>query len=230
MGAGWLCAASGIASNRTRRGRWVVKGRSPEGRDQTVAGLEAVIVVTGEVFREKGFFVEEAPDDRGEQRRKEEQRPIGAEGERDKGEQDQGGGVHGVADEAVGAGGDNFLTGRDFDGGRGEAVLAEDEEDEVEAEGDEEVGRDGEEGRDGGPVKAVVEAGEGEEEDEENVGERLDDFLAAALFGGGAGAEAALDEVGVALEEVGGNQKGRCDVDKGEEPCLPEIERPGGDE
>ncbi len=135
-----------------------------------------------------------------------------------------------MADEAVGAGGDDFLIGRDFDGRRGEAVFAEDEEDEVEAEGDEAVGRDGEEGRDGGPVKAAVESGEGDEQGEEGGGERLDDFLAAAFFGGGAGAEAALDEVWVALEEVGGNQEGRCEVDRREEPRLPEIERPGGDE
>ena len=153
IGAGWLCAANGIARSRTRKGRWVVKGRLPEEWDQAVAGLAAVFVVTMQVFREKGFFVEEAPDDDGVQRRKEKQRPIGAEGERDKGEHDQGGGIHGMANEAIGAGGDDFLIGRDFDGGRGEGVLAEDEEEEVEAEGDEEVGRDGEEGRDGGPVK-----------------------------------------------------------------------------
>ena len=61
-----------------------------------------------------------------------------------------------MADEGVGSGGDDFLIGGGFDDGGGVGIRSEDEKDDEEAEGYEQVAKDGYEGRNGGPCVTMI--------------------------------------------------------------------------
>ena len=99
--------------------------RSPYKRDQAVFDLLAVGIIAGEGFAQKCFLVQESQDDHRGIEGEGDQGVPGAQDQGDHGKQQDGGGIHGVADDAVKTRGHDGLALLDPNGPRQPAVLPE---------------------------------------------------------------------------------------------------------
>lgn len=211
---------SGVGLIRLTKHVGVLVVVSPEVGDETVVDFVGVVGVAGEVSGEVVFFVEESGDDDGDEDEAGDVGGPGGEGEGDAEEHKGGAGVHGVADDGVGAGGDDVLVGLDFDDAGGKGVFAEDAVDDREAEDDEEVAGDAEGPGEGGPVEVVVEAGGEEEGEEADAGDGLYELLSSLFFCGGSGSEACFDESGLCLRKCSEMRvTGMANERKKPQPC-----------
>src|SRR5579864_1228635 len=175
------------------------KQRLPEEGNEAGAGAEAVFGIAGEVAAEHFFFVEEAEDDERDDEEKTRQRPPGAERERRENQHENRAEVHGMADEAIGSGGNDSLALLDLNGAGGEAVLLHHPKGEERAGEDEGFGKNREPKRDARPAEAMIQAGDEDRREGNPLGPAKDGFLRADGF---LGAQAALHQLGIALEEI----------------------------
>src|SRR5258708_26165443 len=95
----------------------------PEEGQEAGAGAEAVVGIAGEVAAEHFFFVEETEDDQRDGEKETWQRPPGAKRQRREEQHENSAEVHGMADQPIGAPGDDFLPFPDSDCARGETIL-----------------------------------------------------------------------------------------------------------
>ena len=136
------------------------QGKLPEEGEEAGAGAETVVGIAGEVAGEHFFFAEEAEDDQRDDEEEAGERPPGAKRKRSEEQHENSAEVHGMADEPIGSGGDDFLAFFDLDGARGETVLFHDpKRDEIAGE-DEELGKNREPKRDARPAETIIQSGD----------------------------------------------------------------------
>jgi len=128
----------------------------PKEGEEAGAGAEAVVGIAGEVAAEHFFFVEEAEDDQGDNSEETRERPPGAERKRSEKQHENGAEVHGMADEAVGPGGDDALPFFDLDGARGETVFLHDPKGDQVAGEDKELGKNLQPEQNGNPIQGSI--------------------------------------------------------------------------
>ncbi len=136
------------------------QGKLPEEGEEAGAGAEAVVGIAGEVAGEHFFFVEEAEDDQRDDEEEAGERPPGAKRKRSEEQHENSAEVHGMADEPIGSGGDDFLAFFDLDGARGETVLFHDPKSDQIAGEDEELGKNREPKRNARPAETIIQSGD----------------------------------------------------------------------
>jgi len=199
----------------------------PEEGEEAGAGTEAVVGIAGEVAAEHFFFVEEAKDDQGDNGVETRQRPPRAKRKGRKEQHENRAEVHGMADEPVGSRRDDSLPFFDLDSARGETVLFHHPKGDQVAGEDEDLGENRQPKRDTRPGEAEIQSGNRCGPKGKQLGPANDGFLLADLF---LSAQPALDQLGIALQEISrGNRHGKKQ-DGDENPALPIPERASGDE
>src|SRR5260370_30200106 len=133
--------------------------RLPEEGEEAGGRAEAIVGIAGEVAAKHFFFVEEAEDDQRDDEEEARERPPGAKRQRREEQHKHGPEVHGMAYEAIRAGGDDALPFFDLDGARGETVFFHDPEGDEVAGEDEQLGKNRQPKRDAGPAEAVIQSG-----------------------------------------------------------------------
>ncbi len=190
----------------------------PQEGEEAGARAEAVVGIAGEVAAEHFFFVEEAEDDQGNDEEEAWERPPGAKRERREEQHENGAEVHGMADEPVGSRGDDSLPFFDLDGARSETILLHDPEgDQITGEY-EELGENCQPKRDARPAEAVIESGNHQGREHNPLGPSNDGFLLADLF---LCAQAAFDQLGIALQKINRSNRHGQEQDGHEDPSLP---------
>jgi len=203
------------------------RGKLPEEGKEAGAGAEAVVGIAGEVAAKHFLFVEEAQDDQRDDEEEARQRPPGAKRQRRKEQHENGAEVHGMADQPVGSGGDDFLPLFDLDGARGETVLSHDPKDDQIASEDEELGQNRQPKRDARPAETEIQSGDQQGPKDNQLDPLNDGFLLADLF---LCSQAALHQLGIALQEINRSNRHGDEQQRHENPPLPIAERTGGDE
>jgi len=132
----------------------------PEEGEETGAGAEAVVGIAGEVAAEHFFLVEEAEHDQRNDEEEARQRPPRAKRERREKQHENGAEVHGMADEPIGSGGDDFLPFFDLDDARGETVFLHDPKGDQQADEYQDLGKNRQPKRDARPAETVIQAGD----------------------------------------------------------------------
>src|SRR5260370_1932217 len=194
--------------------------------EEARAGAEAVVGIAGEVAAEHFFFVKKTEDDQGDNG-EEREGPPGAQRKGRKKQHENSAEVHGMADEPVGSGGDDFLRFFDLDGARGETVLFHDPKgDQIAGENDE-LGKNRQPKRDARPAETVIQSGNRRGRKSNHLCPANDGFLLADLF---LCAQPALYQLGIALQEISrGNRHGEKQ-DGDENPARRRSARTGGNE
>ena len=203
------------------------QGKLPEEGEEAGAGAEAVVGIAGEVTGEHFFFAEEAEDDQRDDEEEAGERPPGAKRKRSEEQHENSAEVHGMADEPVGSRRDDSLPFFDLDSARGETVLLHDPKGDQVAGEDEDLGENRQPKQDTRPGEAEIQSGNRCGPKGKQLGPANDGFLLADLF---LSAQPALDQLGIALQEISrGNRHGKKQ-DGDENPALPIPERASGDE
>ncbi len=205
----------------------MARRKLPEEGQEAGTGAEAVVGIAGEVAAKHFFFVEEAEDDQRNDEVEAWERPPGAERRRQEEQHENGAEVHGMADEAIGSGGDDALPFFDLNGARGETVLLHDPKRHQIAGEDEELGKNRQPKRDARPAETVIQSGDQQGPKENQLSPSNEGFLLADLF---LCAQAALHQLGIALHEINRGHRHREEQDGHEDPSLPIAERTGGNE
>src|SRR6266571_927412 len=201
--------------------------RSPEEGEEAGTGAEAVVGIAGEVAAQHFFLVEEAEHDQGDNGEEARERPPGAKRERREEQHENGAEVHGMANEPIGSGGDDFLPFFDLDDARGETILFHDPKGDQQADEYPDLGENRKPKRKARPAETVIQAGDQQGPKDNPLGPANDGFLLGDLF---LCSQPALDQSGIALQEINrGNRHGE-EQQSHEDPSLPVPERTGGKE
>ena len=200
--------------------------RLPDRWRETGADSLAILFVPGQAFAEKLLLVEKPQCEDEDHGQDGEEAPRRGERERGADEHDESAGVHGMADDGVGAGGDDGLVGGDSNGCGGVGVFFEDDEDDEEAGDDKHVSRDDGEDGDLRPGEAMVESRDDQLSEEGEGGYGLDELLGRFLLCGGAGAHPALEERAIFVPEINGDGRRGRSKEEQVDPGLPEMDGP----
>src|SRR5215471_5297455 len=121
--------------------------------------LGAVFRVARQVLREKGFLIEQPPDQAGSHESTGDKPPISSEPQSQSHEIQYRARIHGIADDRVGTGGNHSLVLGNFDSCRAERILLEYSIYHHHANEDQEVAHNGKPYRHIRPAEAVIEPG-----------------------------------------------------------------------
>ena len=143
--------------------------------------------------------MEEAEDDQRDDEEEARKCPPGAKRKRSEEQHENSAEVHGMADEAIGSGGDDSLSFFDLHGARGETILFHDPKGDQIAGEDEKLGKNRQPKRDARPAETVVQSRNQQRPKGNPLEPSNDGFLLTALF---VCAQAALHQLGIALQEI----------------------------
>src|SRR5882724_6365987 len=132
-----------------------------------------------------------------------------------------------MADEAIGSSGDDSLPFFDLDGARGETILFHDPEGDQIAGEDEELGKNRQPKRDVRPAETVIQSGDQQGPEENQLSPSNDGLLLADFF---LCAQAALHQLRIALQEINRSNRHGEEQDGHKDPSLPIAERTSGNE
>src|SRR5258708_21717434 len=205
-------------SRERKRQNHVSEKRVAQEGEEAGTGAEAVVGIAGEVAAEHFFFVEEAKHDQRDDEEKARQRQPGAKRQRSEEQHEDSAEVHGMADEPIRSGGDDSLSFLDLNGARSEAVFLHDPKGDHITREDEELGKNGQPKRDARPAETEIQSGNRQGREENPLGPANDGLLLADLF---FCAQAALDQLGIALQEINRSDRHGDEQDGHKDPGLP---------
>ena len=202
----------------------------PQPRDQAMGHLVLVFGIARQIFDEEFFLVEQAPDQRGQDREKDEHSPPRSKRDRHAEQHDQRARIHRMPQQRVRATRDHLLVIGDFDGGGGKTVFAKHEKYRDPADRHQTIPGQRREGPHLRPAEAMIERGNHEQADESDRRDRHDDLLRGGLLRARPSPHPPRQELRIRYHEIDGNRQRRDKIKDEERPRLPVVKRARGDE